>query len=240
MLSLHGRLKMKRNKMMTVLTILIAIVIIVVSVGVVNTYSYYRKQNNTSRTVHTKLSNASDVSFEKSFFDDSWEEYQIEGVECSNYPEEYANAYKSILKEFDVTTHGYECFRYKKDEFILLDRFDGGVIKNYLNQKDNIFEIKILCNGTEKTGGEKSGSKHIEEQLQKRNSKLYSMLNNVLYILQKNSIISKEQKNKFSSGSKFIHNQKIYIPFIAQENYILFIYDYRIEKYCGIKTVFSK
>lgn len=232
---------MKKNNIMTVITVLIAIVIIVVSVGVVNAYSYYKKQNNISKIKQTKLSNAADVSFEKRFFDEEWEEYRLSGSECKEYPVNYTRAYEDILKEVDIVTYGRQKFNPRKEEFILIDQFEEAQVKSYFKQKEKRIDIKINYHmDVEKKGTEKTGKKYIEKQLQEKNSKLNSMLNHIIDTLHKNQIIDKEQKVEFSSGNHFIHDKKIYIPFIEQSNYVLFIYDYQVEKYCGIKICFSK
>ena len=232
---------MKKNNIMTVITVLISIVIIVISVGVVNAYSYYKKQNSISKITQTKLSNATDASFEKRFFDEGWEEYKLSGTECDEYPKDYARAYEDILKEVNITTYGRQKYNPQKGEFIFIDQFEAGQVKSYFKQNEKRIDIKMnyhMENG--KKGTEKEGKKYIEEQLQEKNSRLHSMLNHTLDTLQKNKMIDKKQKVEFSSGNKFIHNKKIYIPFIEQSNYIVFIYDYQIEKYCGIKISFSK
>lgn len=226
---------------MTVVTVLIAIVIIAVSVGVVNAYSYYKKQNSISKVTQTKLSNATDVSFEKSFFDEAWEEYKLDGTECNEYPINYVKSYEEILKKINMVTSLRQKYNPQKGEFIFIDQFKEGQVKSYFNQNEKRIDIKINYHmAVERKGTEKAGNQYIEKQLQKKNSKLNSMLNYIIDTLHENQIIAKEQKVGFSSGNKFIHNKKIYIPFIVQNNYVLFIYDYQLEKYCGIKIVFSE
>lgn len=232
---------MKKNKIMTVITVLLAIVIIIAGVGAVELYSNYRRQGNTEKVKQTRLSSASDVSFEKDFFDQEWENYRLENLETGKYPANYSKTIADILGTLQIATYGRQSFQHGKDEFIFIDQFRKGQVKSFFDQSKKRIDIKLNYHMTvEEKGDETKGCEYIEGQLEERKSPLHSMLNNVLKALQKYEIISNNQKVEFSSGSEFIHNKKIYIPFIAQKNYILFIYDYQIRKYCGIKIFFTE
>lgn len=232
---------MKKNKIMTVITVLLAIVIIIAGVGAVELYSYYRKQGNTEKAKQIRLSSAGDVSFEKDFFDLEWENYRLENLETGKYPANYSKTIEDILGALQISTYGRQSFQYGKDEFIFIDQFRKGQVKSFFDQSKKRIDIKLNYHMTvEEKGDETAGREYIEGQLEDRNSTLQSMLHNVLKTLQKHKIIFDNQKVEFSSGSEFVHNKKIYIPFIARKNYILFIYDYQIRKYCGIKISFTE
>lgn len=235
---------MKKNYS-NMLTIMLTILIIGAGVGAINIYAGFRQNSRIGKIESVRMQKDRDISFEsKVFYDvfqvgfEKWKEISI--------PMKYKNIVFGICKEYGIGTaeniNGYVA----GNEYIIVAKKGNVELKIYINPKDKMFEYNVISNEKYNKISPQKGIENLEKDREQKNSSLYSLMNIMLQegiigdIVPKAIGSVKTIMERFEENDMFIHNEKIYIPYRNNENYVVLIYDYNKSQYCGGKLFFGK
>lgn len=235
-----------KKKFSNGITIFTALLIIVMGVGVINIYASYKQNSRLDQVQSVPMQKDSDISFEKKIFEDA-SEWDISTFKESDVPEKYEGFIHEISGECAIE-NPEKVKAYNQDTRYLIAVEENNIeVKMYVDEKHRRFEF--FAKDSEKTdhsGTKQNGIKTVEQEKEDRNSELYSLINHMLQgcinggIAPEKVDTVKDVMEEFQENSIFVHNEKIYVTYSNNDEYIVLIYDYKNEYYCAGKLFFGE